>query len=254
VAALIRSRYPRLSPALVEQALIIGAAQRPSGGYSTGTGFGEVDAVTALQAAARLAAARPAAVLAPAARFGGSQSPAPIQVTHRDSAGITGYYAAATGGGLVAVAALALIPVLALRSRRAPLAAPGPQPGPFPQFQQPGPYESPPFQPQAYRPPLYPQQPWQPQHPWPGQPQPSPHQQEPHQPYRPQPSFQPRQPFQPYHSRQQPNSPQQPYPSRQPNHQPDQQPPFSPRPQASASNSPNDPDDPKEPNSWFDPL
>jgi type VII secretion-associated serine protease mycosin len=224
VAALIKSRYPRLSPALVEQALITGTVRRPSGGYSTDTGFGEVDAVTALHAAARLAAARPAAVLAPAARFGGSQSPAPIQVTHRDSAGITGYYAAATGGGLVAVAALALIPVLAFRSRRAPLAAPGPQ------------------------------QPWQPQRAWPGQPQPSPHQQEPHQPYRPQPSFQPRQPFQPYHSRWQPNSPLQHYPSRQPNHQPDQQPPLSPGPQASASNSPNDPDDSKRPNSWFDPL
>lgn len=132
VAALIRSRYPRLSPALVEQALITSAARRPSGGYSTGTGFGEVDAVAALHAAARLAAARPAAILAPAARFGGSQPPAPILVTHRDSAKITGYYAAAAGGGLLAVAALALIPVLVLRSRRARLAAPGPQPEPFP--------------------------------------------------------------------------------------------------------------------------
>ncbi|HEX8006594.1 MAG TPA: S8 family serine peptidase, partial [Trebonia sp.] len=265
VAALIRSRYPRLSPALVEQALISGAARRPSGGYSTGTGFGEVDAVTALHAAARLAAARPAAVLSPAARFAGSQSPAPIQVTHRNFAGITGYYAAATGGGLVAVAALALIPVLAFRSRRAPLAAPGPQPGSFPQFQQPGQvpqpaqyahypwaYQPPPFQPQPYQPSPYPQQPWQPQDAWSGQSPPSPPQQPPyqqdsHQSYRPQPSFQPHQPYQPHHSSWQPSSPQQNYPSQQP----DQQPPFSPDPPASASNPRNDPE---RPNSWFDPL
>ncbi len=69
VAALIKSRYPRLSPALVEQALIISAARRPAGGYSTATGFGEVDAAGALAAAARLAAARPAPGLVPAARF-----------------------------------------------------------------------------------------------------------------------------------------------------------------------------------------
>jgi subtilisin family serine protease len=40
VAALIRSRYPGLSPALVQQALITSATRRPPGGYSPGTGFG----------------------------------------------------------------------------------------------------------------------------------------------------------------------------------------------------------------------
>jgi type VII secretion-associated serine protease mycosin len=232
VAALIRSRYPGLSPALVEQALISGTARRPSGGYSTSTGFGEVDAVAALRTAARLAAAKPAAVLAPAARFGGSQSLAPIPVTQRDAAGITSYYAAAAGGGLVAVAALALIPVLASRSRRAPVAALGPQPGPFP------PFPPPPYQPAAYQPAAY--------QPHPYQPQPDPY------PYRPQPSFHPREPFQPHHERWQPDSPQQQYPSPQPNHQANQQqPPYSPGPQAPARGSRNDSD---RPNSWFDPL
>ena len=66
VAALIRSRYPALSPALVAQALITSTAHRPSGGYSTGTGFGEVDAAAALRAAGRLAAATPATGLAAA--------------------------------------------------------------------------------------------------------------------------------------------------------------------------------------------
>ena len=58
VAALIRSAYPRLSPAQVAQALLGSARHRPTGGYSPSTGFGELDAVTALHAAGRLAAAR----------------------------------------------------------------------------------------------------------------------------------------------------------------------------------------------------
>jgi subtilisin family serine protease len=142
VAALIRSRYPRLGPALVEQALITSAARRPPGGYSTGTGFGEVDAVTALQAAARLAAVRPAPGLVPTARFGtvsGTASgaaagggPGPIQVVHRDAGRVAGYTAAAAAGALCAVVALVLLPILARRPRRAPLATAdeaGPQPG-----------------------------------------------------------------------------------------------------------------------------
>ena len=60
VAALIRSRYPRLSPVQVEQAVISSAADRPAGGYSPGVGFGEVNAPAALSAAARLAATAPA--------------------------------------------------------------------------------------------------------------------------------------------------------------------------------------------------
>ena len=123
VAALIKSRYPRLSPALVEQALITSAARRPADGYSTGTGFGEVDAVGALAAAGRLAEAAPQAGLAPAARFG---SPPPIQVVHRDEARIAGYTGAAAAGAVCAVAGLVLAGVLARRSRRPPPLAPEP--------------------------------------------------------------------------------------------------------------------------------
>lgn len=123
VAALIRSRYPRLTPALVEQALITSAIRRPHGGYSTGTGFGEVDAVTALRAAARLAAARPAAGVAPAALFsaadqGQASVIGPIQVVHRDTALIEGYAAAAAGGALCAAVTLVLMVALVRRSRR----------------------------------------------------------------------------------------------------------------------------------------
>ncbi len=44
VAALIRSKYPRLTPVQVMQAIVTSTQRRPAGGYSPGVGFGEVDA------------------------------------------------------------------------------------------------------------------------------------------------------------------------------------------------------------------
>jgi type VII secretion-associated serine protease mycosin len=124
VAALIKSRYPGLSPALVQQALITSAARRPPGGYSPGTGFGEVDAVTALAAAARLAALRPSVGLAPGALFTSLGTPGarsvarqPIEVVYRDAAAIDGYTLAAAVGAVCCLAALVLLPVLARRPR-----------------------------------------------------------------------------------------------------------------------------------------
>jgi subtilisin family serine protease len=55
VAALIKSRYPRLSPALVGEAIISTTRNRPPGGYDDQVGFGTVDAADALTAAAHLA-------------------------------------------------------------------------------------------------------------------------------------------------------------------------------------------------------
>lgn len=129
VAALIRSRYPGLSPALVEQALITSATDRPPGGYSTGTGFGEVDAAAALRAAARLAAATPETGLSAAAFFGAAGQPGqagqagraalpPIQVVHRDMALIAAYAAVAGAGVVCAIVTLALLAGLARRSGR----------------------------------------------------------------------------------------------------------------------------------------
>jgi subtilisin family serine protease len=54
VAALIKSRYPHLSPALVDQAITASAQNPPPGGYDDRVGFGTVDAAAALTAAARL--------------------------------------------------------------------------------------------------------------------------------------------------------------------------------------------------------
>jgi type VII secretion-associated serine protease mycosin len=117
VAALIRSAYPRLSPAQVAQALISSARHRPAAGYSPATGFGEVDAVGALRAAGRLAAARSAAGLAARNHFGGAP-PGPVQVTHHDAARMVVLGGAAVAGLAGFLAALVLLIVLARRAVR----------------------------------------------------------------------------------------------------------------------------------------
>jgi type VII secretion-associated serine protease mycosin len=117
VAALIRSAYPALSPALVEQALLSSTRRRPSAGYGTATGFGEVDAVAAVRAAGRLAAARPAAGLAASAHFGGG-APGPIQVVHRDSARIVLLGGLGVVGALGFLAAFVILGVALRRDMR----------------------------------------------------------------------------------------------------------------------------------------
>jgi type VII secretion-associated serine protease mycosin len=78
VAALIESRYPRISPALVLEALTTTARNSPAGSYNERTGFGAVDAAAALQAAGKLLAAHPAASqVASSARFGGGSAAVP---------------------------------------------------------------------------------------------------------------------------------------------------------------------------------
>ncbi|HEY6275261.1 MAG TPA: S8 family serine peptidase [Streptosporangiaceae bacterium] len=54
VAALIKSRYPQLAPALVDQAITSTAQNAPKGGYDDRVGFGTADAAAALAAAGRL--------------------------------------------------------------------------------------------------------------------------------------------------------------------------------------------------------
>jgi type VII secretion-associated serine protease mycosin len=120
VAGLIRSAYPRLSPAEVAQAMFSSARRRPPGGYSPSTGFGEVDAVAAVHAAGRLAAARPGAGLAASRRFGAAL-PGPVQVTHRDAgriAVLAGVAAAGTAGVILALVLLTLLTVRTVRDRR----------------------------------------------------------------------------------------------------------------------------------------
>ena len=54
VAALIKSKYPTMEPALVAQAISASARHRPAAGYDEEVGFGEVNAAAALTEASRL--------------------------------------------------------------------------------------------------------------------------------------------------------------------------------------------------------
>jgi len=122
VAALILSEYPRLSPALVEQAIITSASHQPPGGYSVDVGFGEVNAAAALTAAATLAAASHPASSAqgtPMASPGAplARSVAPIAVTHRDKTRIMAWVIACTAAAVLAAAALATLVVFLRRPR-----------------------------------------------------------------------------------------------------------------------------------------
>ncbi|MEN3538458.1 S8 family serine peptidase [Microbispora sp. ZYX-F-249] len=121
VAALIKSRYPRMSPALVAQALTSSPARR--GPYNTGTGFGVVNAHRALSVAATLA--RHSATASGA----GVQSPSrpvrsaadghdPIMVVQRDTGTILLYGGIALGAFAGSGAGLAVLLVLTRRARR----------------------------------------------------------------------------------------------------------------------------------------
>jgi hypothetical protein len=78
VAALIKSRYPKIPPALVTEALTATAQQTPAGSYDVNTGFGIVDAGAALAKAGQLTKERPAASQVPlAAHFGGGTAAVP---------------------------------------------------------------------------------------------------------------------------------------------------------------------------------
>lgn len=125
VAALIRSKYPRLTPALVTQALVGSAERRPSGSYSPGVGFGEVDAVAALGTAARLAAESPQPGLRPSGLF--APALGPIHVVHRSYPQIFVLAAVAAVAVIWFVVALTLLAVWLRRGRRVPR-MPGPGP------------------------------------------------------------------------------------------------------------------------------
>jgi type VII secretion-associated serine protease mycosin len=79
VAALIKSKYPRLAPDLVASALTSTTTDRPARGYDSQVGFGIVDAAAALAKAGRLAGVRPAQTSIKATvKFHGALPPAPV--------------------------------------------------------------------------------------------------------------------------------------------------------------------------------
>jgi type VII secretion-associated serine protease mycosin len=133
VVALIKSEYPKLSPALVASALTATTGDRPQNGYDSQVGFGTVNAAAALAVAGRLDHERPRTTgVAATAKFGhGDAAVAPFPVTPRGSAQLVLF-------ALLAFASLLLIAAaggrLAWQRRRAlrPALGPPPEPAPIP--------------------------------------------------------------------------------------------------------------------------
>ncbi len=117
VAALIRSAYPRLTPVQVMQAIVTSTTNRPTGGYSPGVGFGEVDADAALTAAGTLADTPAAHGRAGTAYFG-PRLRGPIVVVPRDPTRIAVAAAVALAAVIGFLAAAAALIATARRRRR----------------------------------------------------------------------------------------------------------------------------------------
>ena len=116
VAAVIKSRYPRLTDSQVIAAITSSTTRstRPARGWDEQIGFGVVDAAAALTAAGRLAAAPPPARgVAAAGHFGGGPAAIPAApVAPRGPAALVLYCLLAAGGlGLIALATSKLLAV-----------------------------------------------------------------------------------------------------------------------------------------------
>src|SRR5437773_6058140 len=120
VAALIKSRYPHLSPALVNQAITSSAQNPPPQGYDDRVGFGTIDAAAALTAAARLSHdTGPGHGVRAATHFGGGPgATSPVPVDPRGRGRLVLY-------ALLVLACLTVTVVAARLARRPPAAAPG---------------------------------------------------------------------------------------------------------------------------------
>jgi hypothetical protein len=131
--ALIKQRYPGLSPALVARAMAMSARDKPGGGYSTQVGFGVLDPYDAVLDAGTLvrlstAAAPGPGVVSGKARFGSGPLPAAIDALPSAKPEIIGSWAAIGVGAVLIV--LAIVAIGGRRKRRGPQAlvpgAPGP--------------------------------------------------------------------------------------------------------------------------------
>jgi hypothetical protein len=116
--ALIKSVYPQITPAEVAQALATSASYHPAGGYNPRIGFGLINPVGALHAAAGLVKLRATTtagpgVIASDARFGGPPPGVVTAIQH--SLAKLGAYA---GSVVVGLALLVIGLVLLRRSRR----------------------------------------------------------------------------------------------------------------------------------------
>jgi hypothetical protein len=129
VAALIKSVYPALAPALVVQAITSSTSNKPQGSYDEEVGFGTVDATAALKIAGRLGRDRGTGRgLVAAAKFGGGTAAIPpVPVAARTNRQFL-------VDSLIALACLAVVLIVAFRLivTRRPAAAgvPGVWPSP----------------------------------------------------------------------------------------------------------------------------
>jgi hypothetical protein len=131
--ALIKAVYPQITPAEVARALAESASYHPAGGYNTRVGFGLINPIGALHAAAALvklgATAGPGAgIVSATSRFGTAQ-PAVINAVQHAKAKLYGF------GGAIVVGLVLLLLALILglrRRRRRPVIAPAAEGPPTP--------------------------------------------------------------------------------------------------------------------------
>jgi hypothetical protein len=120
VAALIKSRYPHLSPALVDQAITSTAQNPPPQGYDDRVGFGTVDAAAALTAAGTLSRDVSTGRGVKVATYfgGGAAAVPPVPVAARGTGRLILY-------AVLVLACLAVAALAAVRlTRRSPAAVP----------------------------------------------------------------------------------------------------------------------------------
>ncbi|GAA1021891.1 type VII secretion-associated serine protease [Acrocarpospora pleiomorpha] len=121
VAALIKAKYPKMSPALVAQALASSAVAPRGARYNTGTGFGVVNATRALKMAAVLSKHRVTAsgpgVQHPDRPIA-TAAPGPVVIVNRNQQAITVFAGVGLAGLLGAAGGLMVVVFLVRRARR----------------------------------------------------------------------------------------------------------------------------------------
>ena len=130
VAALVKSRYPKLTAAQVQSAITQSTSNRPHDGYNDQVGFGTVDAAAALRMAGRLTrqvpgGQTPSGLAAASGNFGNGQAGVPaFPVSPRGRQKLLVFLAIGVGGLLLVVLAIWLL----VRGRRKRKAARLPSP------------------------------------------------------------------------------------------------------------------------------
>ncbi len=129
-AALIKEKYPKLSPGRVAQALALSVRHRPRGGYDATVGNGILNPIEALRQAARLSrlpnSAPPGTyAVRPTTRFGGGLPDSPIKAVQWNETKLIRYGSISCAGFLLLVISLVIAAVAMVRRRRKPAQSSG---------------------------------------------------------------------------------------------------------------------------------